>query len=158
MELGVGFEDVVGYGAHDVDAEVMVFGVLKGGGDEFEADALAALTLGDFGVPDGHPALAVGFEFEIAGFAFALDFETAAGYLGWVVHGRLPYPLIIEAPVRQSEWSRGIPHLPTTGRCGAPDIGCGARPGPPAGGRPAPEATGEANVGAGFWHNACISA
>jgi hypothetical protein len=47
----------------------------------------AAELFGDFGVPEGQPALVVGFEFEIAGFAFALDFETAAGYLGWVVHG-----------------------------------------------------------------------
>jgi len=30
--------------------------------------------------------VAVGFEFEIAGLAVLLDLETAAGYLGWVVH------------------------------------------------------------------------
>jgi hypothetical protein len=30
--------------------------------------------------------VAIGFEFEIAGLAVLLDFETAAGDLGWVVH------------------------------------------------------------------------
>jgi hypothetical protein len=86
LEFGVGFDDVVGHGAQDIDFEIMVFGVLEGGGDQLEGDALAALRLGDFGVPEGQPAVAIGFEFEIAGFAFLFDFEAAAGDLGWVVH------------------------------------------------------------------------
>ncbi len=86
LELGVRFNDVVCDGAQDINAKVMVFGVLEGGGDQFERDAFAALRLGDFGVPEGEPAVAIGFEFEIAGLAVLLDFETAAGDLGWVVH------------------------------------------------------------------------
>ena len=53
LELGVGFEDVFRHRAQDIDAEVMVFGVLEGGGDEFEGEAAAAELLGDFGVPEG---------------------------------------------------------------------------------------------------------
>jgi hypothetical protein len=60
LELGVGFEDVFRHGAQDIDAEVTVFGVLKGRGDEFEGEASAAELLGDFGVPEGQPAVAVG--------------------------------------------------------------------------------------------------
>jgi hypothetical protein len=60
LELGVGFEDMFRHGAHDVDAEIVVFSVLEGGGDQFEGDAFAALRLGDFGVPEGQPAVAVG--------------------------------------------------------------------------------------------------
>jgi hypothetical protein len=83
----VGLDDVVGHGAQDVDLEVVVFGVLESCGDQFECDAFAALRLGDFGVPEGEPAVAIGFEFEVAGLAvLVLDFETAAGYLGGVVH------------------------------------------------------------------------
>lgn len=92
LELGVGFEDVVGHRAEDVDFKVMVFCVLEGGGDQFEGDAFAALAFGDSGVPDRHPAVAVGFEFQIAGLAFLLDLEAAAGDLGWVVHSGLPCP------------------------------------------------------------------
>jgi hypothetical protein len=44
---------VLRHGAQDIDAEVMVFGVLEGGGDEFEGEAAAAEFLGDFGVPEG---------------------------------------------------------------------------------------------------------
>ena len=87
LELGMGFRDVGRDGADDVDFEVVVFGVLEGGGDEFLGDTAAAKGFGDFGVDEGEPALAVGFEFEIAGLAVLLDLETAAGYLGWVVHG-----------------------------------------------------------------------
>ena len=86
VELGVGCEDVFCHGAQDIDAEVMVLGVLESRGDQFEGEAAAAELLGDFGVPEGQPALAVGFEFEIAGLAFVLDLEAAAGDLGWVVH------------------------------------------------------------------------
>jgi hypothetical protein len=64
----------------------MVFGVLESSRDQFEGEAAAAELLGDFGVPEGHPAVAVGFEFEIAGLAVVFDLETAAGDLGWVVH------------------------------------------------------------------------
>jgi len=35
-------------------------------------------------VPEGQPAVAVGFEFEIAGLAVVHDLEAAAGYLGWL--------------------------------------------------------------------------
>jgi hypothetical protein len=45
----------------------------------------AAELLGDFGVPEGQPAVAVGFEFEIAGLAVVLDLEAAAGDLGWAL-------------------------------------------------------------------------
>jgi hypothetical protein len=82
----VGFEYVLRHGAQDIDAEVMVFGVLESSRDQFEGEAAAAELLGDFGVPEGHPAVAVGFEFEIAGLAVALDLETAAGDPGWVGH------------------------------------------------------------------------
>jgi hypothetical protein len=87
LELGVGGEDVLGDGADDVDLEVVVFGVLEGAGDEFEGEALAAEFFGDFGVPDRHPAMAVGFEFEVAGLAVLFDLEAAAGYGGGVGHG-----------------------------------------------------------------------
>src|ERR1700728_157165 len=86
LELGMGFRDVGRDGADDVDFEVVVFGVLEGGGDEFLGDTAAAKGFGDFGVDEGEPALAIGFKFEIAGLAVLLDLETAAGYLGWVVH------------------------------------------------------------------------
>jgi hypothetical protein len=33
LELGVGFEDVFRHGTEDIDAEVMVFGVLERCGD-----------------------------------------------------------------------------------------------------------------------------
>ena len=88
LELGMGLEDVLGDGAEDVDAEGVFPGVLEGGGDEFEGDAFSALRFGDFCVPDRHPAMAVGFEFEVAGLAVLLDLEAAAGDLGGVVHGR----------------------------------------------------------------------
>lgn len=87
VELGVGGEDVLGDGAHDIDPEVMVFGVLEGSGDEFESEAASAEFFGDFGVPDRHPAMAVGFEFEVAGLAVLFDLEAAAGYGGGVGHG-----------------------------------------------------------------------
>ena len=90
LELGVGLDDVVGHGAQDVDAQPMVSGVLEGRGDEFERDAAAAERLGDFRVPESHPALAVGFEFEITGLAVLGDLETAAGNLGWVAHAEAP--------------------------------------------------------------------
>ena len=48
----MGFEDVFRDGAQDVDLEVMVFGVLEGGGDEFEGEAAATELLGDLGVPE----------------------------------------------------------------------------------------------------------
>ena len=51
-ELGVGLNDVGGDGADEVDVEVVVFGVLKGRGDEFLGEATAAVLFGDFGVPD----------------------------------------------------------------------------------------------------------
>jgi hypothetical protein len=87
LELGVGLDDVVGDGAEDVDFEVVVFRVLEGRCDQFLSEAAAAEFFGDLGVDKGQPALAVGFEFEIAGFAVLGDLEAAAGYLGWVVHG-----------------------------------------------------------------------
>ena len=80
---------MVGHGAQDVDAEGMGFGVLEGRGDQFEGDAFAALRLGYFGMPEGEPAMAIDFEFEIAGLAVLHDFEAAAGDLGWVGHGGL---------------------------------------------------------------------
>jgi hypothetical protein len=83
LELGVGLDDVVGDGADDVDLEVVVFGVLEGGGDQFLGEAAAAEFFGDLGVPEGQPALAVGFEFEVAGFVVLGELEAAAGYLGW---------------------------------------------------------------------------
>ena len=89
LELGMGFEDVFRHGAQDIDAEVMVFRELESSGDQFEGEAAAAELLGDFGVPEGQPAVAVGFEFEIAGLAVLLDREAAAGDLGWVVHAVL---------------------------------------------------------------------
>src|ERR1700728_1401580 len=84
LELGMGFRDVGRDGADDVDFEVVVFGVLEGGGDQLLRDAAAAKGFGDFGVPEGEPALAVGFEFEIAGLAVLLDLETAADDLSGV--------------------------------------------------------------------------
>ena len=107
MELGVGCEDVFRDGAQDIDAEVMVFGVLESRGDEFEGEAAAAEWLGDFGVPEGQPALAVGFEFEIAGLAVLLDLEAAAGDLGWVVHYGFPVLMTI-GPDGQREPFRRI--------------------------------------------------
>jgi hypothetical protein len=53
LELGVGFEDVFRHGTQDIDAEVMVFRVLKGCGDQLEGEATAAELLRDFGVPEG---------------------------------------------------------------------------------------------------------
>ena len=88
LELGVGLDDVVGDGAEDVDLEVVVFRVLEGRCDQFLSEAAAAEFFGDFGVDKGQPALAVGFEFEVAGLAVLLDLEAAAGYWGWVGHGR----------------------------------------------------------------------
>jgi hypothetical protein len=87
LELGVGLDDVVGDGADDVDFEVVVFRVLEGGGDQFLGEAAAAEFFGDLGVDKGQPALAVGFEFEIAGLAVLGDLEAAAGDWGGVVHG-----------------------------------------------------------------------
>ena len=79
LELGVGGEDVLGDGADHVYFEALVFGVLEGGGDQFEGEAASAEFFGDFGVPDRHPAVAVGFKFEVAGLAVLLEFEAAAG-------------------------------------------------------------------------------
>ena len=90
LELGVGLDDVVGYGAEDVDFEVVVFGVLEGGGDQFLGEAAAAEFFGDLSVDKGQPALAVGFEFEVAGFVVLGDLEAAAGYGGGFVHRGLP--------------------------------------------------------------------
>jgi hypothetical protein len=87
LELGMGCEDVLRHGAEDVDAEPVVLRVLERCGDQLERDALAALRLGYLGVPEGHPAMAVGFEFEIAGLAILHDLEAAAGDLGGVAHG-----------------------------------------------------------------------
>jgi hypothetical protein len=75
-------------GAEDVDAEGVVPGVLEGGGDEFQGDAFSALRLGHFGMPDRHPAMAVGFAFEVAGLAILHDLEATARDVGGVVHGR----------------------------------------------------------------------
>lgn len=86
LELGMGFDDVMGDGTHNVDAERVIPGVLKGGGDQLERKPAAALFFGDFGVPQGHPTLIVGFEFEITGLAVLLDLEAAAGDFGWVGH------------------------------------------------------------------------
>jgi hypothetical protein len=100
-------DDVVGDGTHDVDAEAVVFGVLESRGDEFLGEAAAAESFGDFGVPESHPALAIGFEFEEAGLALLDDFEAAAGDLSWILHARFLGFMI--APRREN--GRGRPSL-----------------------------------------------
>ena len=86
LELGVGLDDVEGDGAEDVDLEVVVFRVLEGRCDQFLSEAAAAEFFGDFGVDKGQPAVAIGFELEIAGFVVMGDFGAAAGHWGGVVH------------------------------------------------------------------------
>ena len=97
--------EVIGEGADDIDPQVVFSGVLKRRGDELKADAFSALVFGDLGVPDGHPAVPIRFEFQIADLSILFDLETASGYFGRFVHSVSALQMTKRRPATQ--WRRG---------------------------------------------------
>jgi hypothetical protein len=80
------FDEVFGEGADHIDAQGILLGILKRRGDKFESNAFSAQFLGDFRMPDSHPAVAVGFELQIAALPILLDLKPALDYSGCVAH------------------------------------------------------------------------
>ncbi len=50
------FNEVFGEWADHIDAQAILLGILKRRGDKFESNAFSTQFLGDFRMPDSHPA------------------------------------------------------------------------------------------------------
>jgi hypothetical protein len=72
---------------------------LKRRGDKFESNAFSAQFLGNFRMPDSHPAMAVGFKLQIAALPILLDLKPALDYPGCVAHIDLAFSVCLQAPV-----------------------------------------------------------
>ena len=68
--------------ADDINAQGIFLGIFKGPGDKFEREPFAALCLRDLCMPDRHPALTIGLEFQVADLPILFDLEPASSNFG----------------------------------------------------------------------------
>src|SRR5258708_14613822 len=73
LEFRMRFDNVARERANHIDAQRVFFGVLKRGGHQFEANPLPPKSLGDFRVPDRHPAVTICFKLEVSPLPFLPD-------------------------------------------------------------------------------------
>lgn len=116
-EFRMFFEKVIGKRANHIYAKGILLGILKGGRDELESDSFAPRNLGDFGVPDGHPAMTIRFEFEIADLPILFDLEPAFRHFHRLAHSVLVLRMIQRAATTHSpddgKLMFNFPHLAT---------------------------------------------
>jgi len=91
------FDEVVGQRANNINSQGVFLGILKGRRYKLESNSFSPQVLGDFCMPDRHPAMTIRFEFQIADLTILFNLKPALGHLRSFAHAILAFQMIQSA-------------------------------------------------------------